>query len=42
MSVAQRLPQDADVIAAYRATLETVDSDFERQRAAAALDSAMR
>lgn len=42
MGVAQNLPNDADVIAAYRATLETVGSDFERQRAAAALDNATR
>lgn len=42
MSVASELPQDADVIAAYRTTLATVGSDFERQRAAAALEGAIR
>jgi hypothetical protein len=42
MGVAHRLPQDAEVIAAYRATLETVGSDHERLRAAAVLDNAMR
>lgn len=42
MGVAQNLPQDASVIEAYRTTLATIGSDFERQRAAAALDSATR
>jgi len=42
MAVASELPPDADVVAAYRATLATVGSDFERQRAAAALEGATR
>jgi hypothetical protein len=42
MSVAQKLPQDAEVIEAYRTTLATIGSDFERQRAAAALEGATR
>jgi hypothetical protein len=36
-TVAPRLPRDDTVIAAYRATLNTIESDFERQRATAAL-----
>ena len=36
-SVAPRLPRDEAVVAAYRATLNTIDGDFERQRAAGAL-----
>jgi hypothetical protein len=36
-TVAPRLPRDEDVVAAYRAALTTIDGDFERQRAAAAL-----
>jgi len=42
MAVAPNLPQDADVIEAYRTTLATIGSDFERQRAALALDGATR
>jgi hypothetical protein len=37
VSVAPRLPRDEGVIAAYRATLNTITSDFDEQRAAAAL-----
>lgn len=36
-NVAPRLPRDDAVVAAYRATLNTIEGDFERQRAAAAL-----
>jgi hypothetical protein len=36
-TVAPRLPRDEAVVAAYRAALNTIDGDFERQRAAAAL-----
>jgi hypothetical protein len=36
-TVARQLPRDDTVVAAYRATLNTIDGDFERQRAAAAL-----
>jgi hypothetical protein len=39
-SVAPRLPRDDAVIAAYRATLTAIESDFERQRATAALRAA--
>jgi len=35
--IAPRLPRDAAVIAAYRATLNTISNDFDEQRAAAAL-----
>ena len=35
--VAPRLPRDEAVIAAYRATLNTISNDFDQQRAAAAL-----
>jgi len=38
VAVAPRLPGDADVIAAYRATLATIGGDFDRQRAAAAIE----
>jgi hypothetical protein len=36
-TVAPRLPRNEGVVAAYRAALTTIDGDFERQRAAAAL-----
>jgi hypothetical protein len=36
-TVAPQLPRDEAVVAAYRATLNTIESDFEQQRAAAAL-----
>lgn len=36
-TVAPRLPRDEAVVAAYRAALNTIDGDFERQRAGAAL-----
>ena len=36
-SVAPRLPRDDAVVAAYRATMNTIDADFEQQRAAGAL-----
>jgi hypothetical protein len=36
-TVAPRLPRDEAIVAAYRAALTTIDGDFERQRAAAAL-----
>jgi hypothetical protein len=39
-SVAPRLPRDDAVITAYRATLTAIESDFERQRATAALRAA--
>jgi hypothetical protein len=35
-SVAPRLPRDEAVVAAFRATLNTIDGEFERQRAAGA------
>jgi len=42
MSVAPQLPRDDAVVAAYRTTLATIGSDFEHQRAAAALEGASR
>jgi hypothetical protein len=36
-TVAPRLPRDEAVVTAYRAALNTIDGDFERQRAAGAL-----
>jgi hypothetical protein len=36
------LPRDAAVIEAYRGTLDTIDSDFDRGRAAAALEEVRR
>jgi hypothetical protein len=36
-AVAPRLPKDDDVVAAYRAALDSIGSEFEGQRAAAAL-----
>jgi hypothetical protein len=39
-AVAPRLPRDEAVVGAYRATLNTIDGDFERQRAAGALAAA--
>jgi hypothetical protein len=35
-TVAPKLPRDEAVVAAYRATLNTIEGDFERQRAAGA------
>jgi len=42
MNVAPKLPRDEEVLAAYRAALATIDSDFDRQRAADALETASR
>jgi hypothetical protein len=39
-TIAPQLPRDESVVAAYRATLNTIDGDFERQRAAAAMAAA--
>jgi len=36
------LPRDEAVLRAYRATLDTIGSDFDRQRAAGALEDARR
>ena len=41
-TVAPRLPRDEAVVAAYRAAMDTIDGDFERQRAAGALVAADR
>jgi hypothetical protein len=36
------LPRDEAVLRAYRETLDTIDSDFDRGRAAAALEGVRR
>jgi hypothetical protein len=40
--LAPHLPRDENVLRAYRATLDTINSDFDRGRAAAALEGARR
>ncbi len=40
--LAPQMPRDESVIEAYRATLDTIDSDFDRRRAAAALEEVRR
>lgn len=40
--IAPRLPRDEAVMQSYRATLDTIDGDFDRNRAAAALEGARR
>jgi len=41
-TVATDMPRDETVLEAYRKTLDTIDGDFERQRAAAALEGSRR